>query len=350
MSRAVTSGLAALCVGVLGLSALAAAALAQQAPPPEEQVLGANRVTVRRMIPPPDVGPGAPYHAPEEIEAIARGASREASDANADSRTAGRSDDCKDTVADMNTPGGVDPLARISMNAPRLQGLYRDRKSQATRVSQLAGKALDATNKAEEARLDAANGAYDKARVEKTELDRQKAVNELEKARTKLQEMQARIADYGDLRMRRDDDVVQWMDLDMKALARKKAAAEHKGGKPTNIIIAAVESGEFQDGDGFYIAIAGVLVNTGNRSEKIPEFVITVHDTKGFPLRNEYGSPQARSSLPPGGQLPFRYILRPSPQYVGKVTVNFATGKEPPPEMPVGLLCQPSPPPVPAPE
>jgi hypothetical protein len=66
---------------------------------------------------------------------------------------------------------------------------------------------------------------------------------------------------------------------------------------------------------------------------------------KGFPLRNVLGSPQTRSPLQPGGQMPFRYILRPSPQYIGHVTLNFASGKEPPPETPVGLLCETSPPP-----
>jgi len=109
------------------------------------------------------------------------------------------------------------------MNTPRLQGLYRDEKNQASRVASLAAKALRATNSAEDARRDAADGKYDKSRVERTEITRQKAVNELEKARLKLMETQARIADYGYIRMRNGGQTIEWIDLDMKAIQRRKA-------------------------------------------------------------------------------------------------------------------------------
>src|SRR5689334_17288503 len=188
MTRIVSLGLAAAMAVPLSLSALAqqapqkpaAQAPAQQTPLADQAASPGNKVRVLGMIPPPDVGQGAPYHSPEEISEIASTAARDATAANSDSRTAGRADACRDSVPDVNTPGNIDPLNRVAMNVPRLQGLYRDEKSQATRVAQLAAKALEATNKAEDSRRDAAAGDYDKARVEKTELARQKAINELE--------------------------------------------------------------------------------------------------------------------------------------------------------------------------
>jgi hypothetical protein len=72
----------------------------------------------------------------------------------------------------------------------------------------------------------------------------------------------------------------------------------------------------------------------------VPEFIISILDEKNFPLRNVLGSPQGRKVLAPGGQMPFRYELRPSPRYVGRIVLNFASGKEPPRETPVGLLCE----------
>jgi hypothetical protein len=352
MTRIVSLALAAALFGFLSLRAIAQQApqapasqeAQKQVPLSEQAASPGNRVRVLGMIPPPDVGQGAPYHSPEEIVEIATTAKRDANAANADSRTAGRSDACRDSVADMNTPGNIDPIAsRIPMNTPRLQGLYRDEKNRATRVAQLAAKALEATNKAEDARRDAADGDYDKARVDKTEIARQKAVNELEKARLKLMETQAAIADYGYIVRHNGGQEVAWIDLDGKAVARRKAGwglGIPKATKVGGLAVANMKSGEFQDDNGFYILISGVLVNTGTKAETVPEFVVTILDAKGFPLRNVLGSPQSRSKLPPEGQLPFRYILRPSPEHIGHIRMTFASGKEPPPETPVSLLCE----------
>ncbi|HEV7691101.1 MAG TPA: hypothetical protein VGO52_09775 [Hyphomonadaceae bacterium] len=356
MTRIVSLGLAGAAAGLLSLGALA-----QQAPPSPTQPAGqptagqtplseqaaspGNRVRVTGMIPPPDVGNGAPYHSPEEITEIASTAQRDAVAANSDSRTAGRSDACRDSTQDMNTTAYTgDPIAsRIPGNTLRLQGLYRNEKSQATRVSQLAGKALEATNKAEDARRDAADGRYDKARVDKTEIARQKAVNDLEKARLKLMETQASIADYGDLVMRRGSERVDWIDLDEKAIARRQAGwglGAPKTTKVGGLRVGNMKSGEFQDDNGFYILISGVVANMGTKDETVPEFIVTILDSKGFPLRNMLGSPQRGTRLQPQAQLPFRFVLRPSPEHIGSITVNFASGKEPPLETPVSLLCE----------
>jgi hypothetical protein len=350
MTRTVSLGLAAALA-----SALTVSALAQQAPqtPPsqtpsqtplaDQAASPGNRVRVTGMIPPPDVGAGAPYHSPEEISEIASTASRAAISANADSRTAGRSDACRDSIPDMNTPGNIDPLARVAMNTPRLQGLYRDERTQATRVATLAAKALDATNQAEDARRDAADGNYDKARVEKTEITRQKAINDLEKARLKLMEAQAAIADYGYISRNNGRQEVTWMEIEQKDLERHRAGwglGAPKMAKVGGLKVADMKSGEFQDDHGFYILISGVVVNTGAKAETVPEFVVTILDAKGFPLRNVLGSPGSGLRLKPEEQLPFRYVLRPSPEHIGRITINFASGKEPPPETPVSLLCE----------
>jgi hypothetical protein len=352
MTRIVIPGLVAASLGFLSLSAIAQQApqapanqeAPKQTPLSEQAASPGNRVRVLGMIPPPDVGQGAPYHSPEEIVEIAATAKRDANAANSDSRTAGRSDACRDSVPDMNTPGNIDPIAsRIAGNTPRLQGLYRDEKSRATRVAQLAAKALQATNKAEDARRDATDGNYDKARVDKTEIARQKAVNELEKARLKLMETQAAIADYGYVVRHNGGQEVAWTDLDEKAVERRRAGwglGIPKVTKVGGLRVANMKSGEFQDDNGFYVQITGVVVNTGTKAETVPEFIVTILDAKGFPLRNVLGSPQSRSRLPPEGQLPFRYILRPSPEHIGQIKINFASGKEPPPETPVSLLCE----------
>jgi hypothetical protein len=344
MGRILHSGLR--CALLAGVLVLAATAQQQPQQAPVAPNAEGERVTVIGMVPPPDVGNGAPYHSPEDIEAIGQAASREAFEAISDSREAGRSDACRDSVPDMNTRSDRDPLDRIPTNIPRLQGLYRDERSQAQKVSRLADKAMDATVKAEDARREAAQGANNKSAVEKTELGRQKAVNELEKARFRLMEMQASIADYGDLRMRNSGETISWSDLDARALQRRRKGWGLGVPKAPKLDLNVVNTSasEFVDDRGYFLRLTGVIVNAGDKPAAIPDFVVSILDDKGFALRNVLGSVPTGIRLPPGGAQPFAYDVRPSPRYVGRIVINFASGAEPPPELPVGLICEADPP------
>jgi hypothetical protein len=334
---------------LLAAGVLVAAATAQQAPPqqaPADSDALGERVTVIGMVPPPDVGEGAPYHAPEEIAAIGQAAARDASEAIAEGRTAGRSNECRDSVPDINTTSDRNPLDRVPANIPRLQGLYRDKKSQAQKVSQLAGKAEDATEQAEDARRDAAQGANNKSIVEKTELARQKAVNALEKARLKLMQIEASIADYGDLTLRNRGQQIEWADLDMRYVQRRQDGWGLGVPKESKLPLSVVnmQASEYRGDKGYYLRLTGVIVNIGDKPLAVPDFVVSVLDEKGFPLRNVMASVPSRIQLPPGGVQPFSYDVQPSPRNVGRIVINFASGSEPPPELPVSLLCGASPP------
>lgn len=328
----------------LAAGVLVCAATAQQAPPqaPAGADTGGERVTVIGMVPPPNVGEGAPYHSPEDIEAIGQAAARVASDAMSDGREAGRSDACRDSVPDMMTSPNRNPLDRVPTNIPRLQGLYRDKKSQAQKISQLAGKALDATEKAEDARRAAAQGASNNNVVEKTELARQKAVNTLEKARLKLMEIEASIADYGDLALRNSGQQIEWVDLDMRAVQRRRNGWGLGVPKESKLPLAVVNTQASENlGDkGYYLRLTGVIVNTGDKPLAVPDFVVSILDERGFPLRNVLASVPSRIRLQPGGVQPFSYDVQPSPRYVGRIVINFASGAEPPPELPVSLICE----------
>lgn len=298
------------------------------------------------MIPPPDVGEGAPYHSPEDLAVIGQVAAREAFEAIADGRSAGRSDACRDSVPDINTTSDRNPLDRIPRNTPRLQGLYRDEKSEAQKVSRLAAKAQEATVKAEDARRAAARGADNRSAVEKTELARQKAVNELEKTRFKLMEIRASIADYGHLSLRNSGEPIHWADLDMRALQRRRAGWGLGVPKAPDLDLTVVNTtaSEFFDDRGYFLRLQGVIANTGDRTVAVPDFVVSILDEKGFPLRNVLASSAGAVQLPPGGFQPFSYDVRPSPRYVGRIVINFTSGVEPPPELPVSLVCAAAPP------
>ncbi len=286
------------------ISGLTFSAAAQQAPVPSVQQEKPDVVVITGMIPPPDVGQGAPYHSPQEIKLIATAAQRDAVTATIDGRTAGRSAACKDSVQDISTSARMSAMAaldRTPTNLPRLQGLYRDEKSRATRVSQLAGKALVATDAAEDSRRAAAQGANNKATVEKLEIARQKAVNALEKERLKLMETQAAIADYGDLRMRGGSQTISWVELDIKAMQRRKAGwglGVPKETKIKDIDVANLQAAERQDDRGFFLQITGVVTNTGDKAAPVPEFIVSIIDRRGFPLRNVMGSMPSSLRIP----------------------------------------------------
>lgn len=340
----------------VALACLAPFAMAQQAPPaaPAATVAtppASDRVVVTGEVPVPNVGAGAPYHSAQEIETITSQAQASYNKSIENERRAWDSEACESpfstNVMNGNKPVNLEKLAaRPPGRPPNLQDLYAEVKAASARVAAAASKAADATKAADQSRRDAATGAIDAKAVEQLELARQTAVNTMQKARAKLMEAQATVADYGDLKMS-GRNPIDWADLDGRALLRKKQGwgtglPNIKQPPPLAVLTPAMQ--EMQDAQGSYLRVQMILHNTSNREIDIPDMIVSAVDERGFALSTEAAHAEPRIKIKADGYKPFQYDFRPAPRHVAGVLINFADGFEPPPELPASLLCPKDPP------
>jgi hypothetical protein len=323
---------------ICGLTACLPAAASAQ----EQQPAVVDRVVVTGEVPVPRVGEGAPYHSVAEIEALSEAAQKDQVKATNNFRLAAASGVCRDPLL----PSAMLPSRPVSMDdrhppGPVLQVLYNDQKAAAARVTAAAGNAAAATAKADQSRRDAAAGSVMKTQVERLEIVRQREVEKLEKARLKLMEAQAAIADYGDLAFRGVKPIT-WGDLDGMAMRRKKAGwglGLPKRVDKGKLEIAGLGANELIDDDGLYLRVGGFVINSSDQPLDVPDMVVSVLDERGLVLNNSAAIAMVRIKVPPKGAVRFLHDIHPSPGHVSHLVVNFASGLEPKGELPVGLLC-----------
>ncbi|MEP7210905.1 MAG: hypothetical protein ABI740_08720 [Alphaproteobacteria bacterium] len=316
---------------------------APAAPPPAPT----DRIVITGMIPVPVVGAGAPYHSVTELGQMSAVAKQEYSQATHDVRLASESDACRDPkdINVMARPKAPTPdtIGQHKPGAPpTLQALYVDVKQSSVRVAQLAGKAAEATRKADDSRRAAAAGSLDMKTVEKIELDRQAAVKRLEQERLRLMEAEAAIADYGDLLIH-GQRYIDWLDIDTRAGQRKKAGwglGLPRTVTVKDLTVSGLKASEMQDDAGFYLRVFGQVNNSGGTPTTLPNLLVSVLDERGLVLSTSLAQTGGRRRVPPHGALPFQYDVRPSPEHVGRLVVNFSSGAEPPPELPASLICR----------
>jgi hypothetical protein len=307
----------------------------------------ADRIVITGMIPVPAVGAGAPYHSVTELGRMGTDAKQEYSRATREIRLASESDACRDPKDTnvMSRPKAPTPETAGQHKPgapPTLQALYVDVKQTSMRVAQLAEKAAEATRKADDSRRAAAAGSLDMPSVEKIELARQAAVKKLERERLKLMEAQAAIADYQDLLVR-GQRYIDWIDIDGRAAQRQKAGwglGLPRTVTVRNLAVGALKASEMQDDKGFFLRVFGQVNNTGDIPVKLPNLLVSILDERGLVLSTTLAETGGRSHVPPHGVLPFQYDIRPSLEHVGRLVVNFSSGAEPPPLLPVSLICR----------
>jgi hypothetical protein len=95
-----------------------------------------------------------------------------------------------------------------------------------------------------------------------------------------------------------------------------------------------------QDDEGFYLRVFGQVNNGGGIPTTLPNLLVSVLDERGLVLSTSLAETGGRRRVPPHGVLPFQYDVRPSPEHVGRLVVNFSSGAEPPPELPANLICR----------
>jgi hypothetical protein len=307
-------------IGVLlfALTTAAAAAAAQQV---EVQALG-ERVVVTGMVPIPDVGEGAPRFTSKDVKAIEEAARDVATDSRQDIQR------CKPSgqpAASCNPAGG-------------LQQVLACEAEYATEAANLAGKASSASAAAEDVRRAAAAGQADMKAVEAAELVRQEAVNKMQKARQKLIETQARLADL-------QVNAMGFFHKDLNALEMKRKKAGWglgiaKPDVPEGLSLTNIKVTQYEDKKGEFARIQGEIRNGGDKPARIPGLAATLVDEKGFSLNTTSVSPAKGGTISPGKAKPFSFDMRPAPALTKTAIVTFASNATPEPRLRMnGLIC-----------
>jgi hypothetical protein len=302
----------------------------QQATPASDR----DRVVITGMVPIPNVGPGAPYHSPEELAALSDKTQKDILHTDAvDMRT---------RLCRLAGPPGK---SRLSLNYPTLEALMDTEIETGRRLSTEADRAKAATEAAEQSRREAADGKADAKAVEQAELARQVAVNKVEEARVKFLEAGAALADFQDFERQGyvipdlnqeaapSGKILTWSELDVRADRRRKAG--YWQGVPVpdpapGLHIEQVEAHQKEGKRGPVIEITGMLRNDRNATISVPGLNVVAIDKQGFIL---LATPidASGSSVPPMSSRVFSYELKPAPDAITRVSVTFASSLAPPP-------------------
>jgi hypothetical protein len=288
------------------------------------------------MVPIPDVGEGAPYLTPKELDSIASEAGRNFTEATSNAVR------CADNKAGMGSQ-------HIPIYRATLERVFRSEMEAANRVQSAARRAADATSAAEKARLDAAQGQADAKAVEAAELERQAAVNKLTEAREKLadardytataQDLYLKAAMAGDAKQARLESQITWGELDFQAIQRRNAA-QKVDPDFARLVLTDIVTERKADRRGEYFHITGVIRNNRAETATIPALRVAALDIGGWTLAAETARQSAGRRLKPNQSIAFTYDLRPAPQATEFVLVVFATDALPPPRLQVSQFEQ----------
>jgi hypothetical protein len=279
-------------------------------------------VTGAVMVPVPDVGEGAAYYAPGELEAAASEAGKKRLEATS---SAIRCADVK--PGQRPTP--------VPMFLATLERLFRNEVEASVRAESAAKYAADATKAAEASRHDAARGLVDMKTVEAAELTRQAAVTKAVEAREKLEEARDITADaqtlYLEASLKGREARITWGELDFRALQRRASAAKAEK-EFRDLLVTGVVTQRQEDRRGEYLHVTGVIRNNRTSSAKVPDLRVAALDREGWVLKAETAQ-HGGSRLNKGSAVAFAYDLRPTPEMVDAVVVSFASKFAPPPRL-----------------
>jgi hypothetical protein len=329
-----------LAASLVALTAAAAAAQQVPAPPANPEFRpttmrlpefdSGERVVVYGMVPIPDVGEGAPLFTAEDLGKMESETRRQALKTFSDRRK-------------CSTRAIPEPFRHSE--GPSLVNLLALEYERINRVAAVAGKAQSVTERAEKARRDAATGLVGMDVVIELELERQAAVNVLQKARAELFEVQAMIGDVQDMSLgQKGKGGITWAHLDMLALKRKKAAVGLGIAVPQDfktLDIRNVVASQHKDKKGKdMVVVRGDIVNSGTKSVTLPSLSVSLVDERGWVLTNStVSAPGVRRSLGRGKTQAFSVEMRPAPDLLKTAVVTFAAKHAAEPRLGVGVFC-----------
>lgn len=257
-------------------------------------------VTVTPLAPVPQVGAGAPYFAPEEIQSAVSTAER-------------RRRDSRWARGEENEGVGVFGLGPLCSTVFETQNA----------VVETGEAAEAATLRALDARAAAARGEATAQTVAATELERQAAVIAFARAREASDEADARVRD---LRALSDQ---AWGVFLPSEIERRTAFRDQYGAVPPaeyeDLRLMEVRVREIAAGGDTALEVSGRIVNTRPRAIPIPPLSIGLLDRGGFLLKTQEIQPDRGARIPAGGAVPFAFTMRPSPNFAMRATVTFGS-------------------------
>ena len=332
----------------IGPVLVAGLGLAQEAPsqsieriaPGQEAVVSELVVRPPEEAPVPKVGIGAPLLSPAEIDRIAEAAKDTVSEARSAVRTCGQSS--ANTMQPVSVKGVIG-------------WAFAEERDAALKVQALAVVANKASAAALALRRKAASGGVTEAEMEKAELARQEAVNDLTLARNDLADASAAIPvmqqaitqlepppDRGDRSQWEMSSSSKLMSEIRFFLAKRAADRIRRPPSPfADLTLKDVVVREGEDRRGRFLSVTGKVLNTRQRAIPIPSLEIIQHDGFGFAVDRVIADGKGRQ-IPAGGELPFAYEFRPKASRAEKVTVTFASEPPLPPRRPAGAPIAPT--------
>ena len=323
--------------GLLLLAPPAGGLAQQKAEPPSVSPL---TVSPPEMVPVPKVGEGAPLFSAAEMETIEHETRRNLMNTSVEVGPCLMS-----KVGKRFARGEVDAIAasaarnggHIVLRPPNptshdpfeFKNWAEIEYAAGIMASQLAVDARKATEVAEQARRDAAQGRAGAEAVEAAELDRQKWIVRMTTAiamYTEAKETQR----HG---QRGIPQILPGFDRRYVSGVPVPIAAEYEDLKLENI---KVRSSEVEGVRVF--RISGEVRNTRKRAINPPPLSVTAVDAAGFPLKGAIADPQRGSGrIEPGQTRSFAYELKPGPRNAETVVVTFGTTQMDLGRLPAGM-------------
>jgi hypothetical protein len=314
---------------VLSAVALASAQVAQKQEPaakPADKAADERVVVTRPMVPVPDVGDGAAYHTPEDLQAQHKAAIEERAEASVSAR------ECQPTPGSTPVYFG---------NTPTLEILFRDEQAAAVMLGAAAQKAQKATEAALKSRADAYEGVVDMKAVERAELDRQAAVKALDQANDKFVRAHNRTADWQALTIAGRSADISWMELDAREQQRRRFPPEDMAREFADLKLTEVKAVEVRDkkkGDRF-LRVSGRIINNRKTAITVPAIFVSAVDERGFALSTRKVEAGRGQQISAGAGSPFVYDMKPLPAGTVTAVVHLASRKSPPPHLDPHMFC-----------
>jgi hypothetical protein len=308
----------------------AAAPAASQSPSQtrEDGVTVVEGVVSVGIVPPPDVGEGAPYLTPEDLAARLE----EAREDQIYARNAART--CRSDVF---------PTYEYEPDGFALEGLYLTEQEKQAEAWRLGREAHEATERAIEVRQRAASGGAGQDQLEISELRRQQAVNAYLIAEAEAKEARARVADLQSLM---NDGTPE--DMRRSLVEFWSAGRAVSGGLGVQIPpefadleLSQITARERVDGEQLALVVTGQIANPRQRAVRVPPISVTALDRNGQALKTVTALPRRGAGRIAGGQaIPFAYELNPMPANSVRAVVTFASERRPAEYLPVSMFCQ----------
>jgi hypothetical protein len=261
------------------------------------------------LVPVPEVGKGATYFTPQELQTAAFDARQEMIDMHY-------------TVCGP----GIGEESREDLGEFSLGALYDTLRVRAQKLNRAAAAAQTRTQAALDARGAAARGEGGRPAVIATELARQDAVRAFQTAHDALLEAEYRIADYQDLNGGSGDLTKAFID---ERTRRRANNGGHSGiyvpEEYKDLRLSGITSRQGQDAGEAVIRISGRIVNTRKANISVPPIWISAEDRFGTQLKSQQAeAPRGQTSIAPGRSVAFNFTLKPMPAGTARTVVTFA--------------------------